>query len=78
MTIEAAMGEAGVLHDRVEADAVEAFLAKQPGSGIDDPLPILGRLHLDRQPESAQLTVGLTAVEQARDGFLAYVATLGK
>ena len=26
MTIEAAMGEAGVLHDRVEADAVEAFL----------------------------------------------------
>src|SRR5258706_14879143 len=44
MTIEAAMGEAGVLHDRVEADAVEALLAKQSGSGIDDPLPILGRL----------------------------------
>src|ERR1700738_1499265 len=44
MTIEAAMGEAGAIHDCVDANAVEPFLAKKPRSGVDDPLSILGRL----------------------------------
>jgi hypothetical protein len=38
------MGVAGALHNRVDADAAEPFLAKQPPSGINDPLAVLGRL----------------------------------
>src|SRR5258708_39605508 len=44
MAVEAAMREAGAVHDCVDANAIEAFLAKKPRSGVDDPLSILGRL----------------------------------
>ena len=38
------MGETGVLHDGVDADAVEALVAEQPRRRIDDPLAIFRRL----------------------------------
>ena len=44
MTIEAAMRETCGVHDRVDAGAVEAFLAKQPRRGVHDPLAVFRRL----------------------------------
>src|SRR5271170_5711009 len=44
MSVETAVRETGAVHDRVDADAVEAMLTKQPRRGFHDPLAILRRL----------------------------------
>ena len=44
MAVEAAMGEARALHDGVDADAVEASIAKQPRCRFDDAFAIFCRL----------------------------------
>jgi hypothetical protein len=38
MAIEAAVGQSGLLHDRIDADAIEAVLAQQARCRLHDPL----------------------------------------
>ena len=46
MAVEAAVGQAGVLHQFGHADAVEAPFAKQTGGLVDDLLTVGGGLFL--------------------------------
>jgi len=41
MAIEAAVGQTGLLHDRIDADAIEAVLAEQARCRLHDPLAVL-------------------------------------
>jgi hypothetical protein len=65
--IDAAMREAGGLHQVRDADAVEASLAKQPAGGVDDVVPVLGGLfpaHPHRCPHGSKkkrLTLYMTS-----------------
>src|SRR5215470_4353245 len=42
MPIEAAMGQAGFLHNGVEPDAIEPLLPEQARGGCHNPRPVLG------------------------------------
>ena len=42
--VEAAMCQAGALHDLGDRDALESLLAEQPASYLDDPRAIFRRL----------------------------------
>src|SRR5580698_8401022 len=44
VTVESAMCQTGGAHDRVDADTVEAFLAKQSRGSLHDALAIFRRL----------------------------------
>src|SRR5690349_18339161 len=55
MTVEATMCEASAVHDLVDTDAIEAFLAKKPRSRVNDSLAVL-RCLLPAHPHPFRLS----------------------
>jgi hypothetical protein len=74
MAIEAAVGQAGLVHDPVHPDALEPLLTEPPGRNLQDPLTIFGELlpadSHDTTPVSIWNFIYMTSVIYARAAVL--------